>query len=48
MVRFENGEPVGIWYSQHRDGSAYDWDDTTVSKTDGRVRVPYVSCLFGR
>lgn len=38
MVRFHNGTPVGIYYSQHVDGMAYDWDDPTVNKTDGRVR----------
>ncbi|KAH7010438.1 vacuolar protein sorting-associated protein 62 [Ilyonectria destructans] len=39
MVRFHNGTPVGIYYSQHVDGMAYDWDDPTVNKTDGRPIV---------
>jgi len=38
MIRFRNGKPVGIYFSQHRDGKAYDWDDPVLSKTDGRVR----------
>ncbi|KAK7423560.1 hypothetical protein QQX98_001018 [Neonectria punicea] len=29
MVRFRNGEPIGIYYSQHVDGEAYDWADAT-------------------
>lgn len=37
MVRFRDGKPTGIYFSQHRDGAAYSWDDTTVSKRDGRV-----------
>lgn len=37
MIRFQDGEPVGIYYSQHRDGAAYDWDDESISKTDDRV-----------
>ncbi|KAF7542384.1 hypothetical protein G7Z17_g11619 [Cylindrodendrum hubeiense] len=39
MVRFRDGKPVGIYYSQHVDGMAYDWDDETVNKTDGRPIV---------
>ena len=38
MVRFRDGEPVGIFYSQHAGGAAYEWDDPTLSITDGRVR----------
>lgn len=37
MVRFRDGKPTGIYFSQHRDGAAYSWDDTTLSKRDGRV-----------
>jgi hypothetical protein len=37
MIRFQDGEPQGIFYSQHRDGTAYQWDDEAVSKQDGRV-----------
>jgi hypothetical protein len=38
MVRFRDGEPAGIYYSQHRDGAAYEWDDDGLSLRDGRVR----------
>lgn len=37
MVRFRNGTPIGIYYSQHSDGSAYDWDDEALSMKDERV-----------
>lgn len=37
MIRFHDGEPIGIYYSQHRDGASYQWDDEAVSKQDGRV-----------
>lgn len=37
MVRFRNGKPVGIFYSQHAGGAAYEWNDPTLSITDGRV-----------
>lgn len=38
MIRFHNGTPVGMYFSQHVDGEAYQWDDSTLSKTnDGRV-----------
>ena len=26
MVRFENGEPKAVWYSQHEYGEAYSYD----------------------
>ncbi|KAH7130944.1 vacuolar protein sorting-associated protein 62 [Dactylonectria macrodidyma] len=39
MIRFRDGKPTGIFYSQHVDGMAYDWDDETISKTDGRPIV---------
>ena len=39
MIRFRDGEPVGIFYSQHRDGAAFDWDDQSISKSGGRVRT---------
>lgn len=39
MVRFREGKPVGIYFSQHIDGAAYDWDDWGLNVTeDGRVR----------
>lgn len=37
MVRFHNGTPVGIYYSQHIDGVGFKWDDSTINITDGRV-----------
>lgn len=37
MIRFHNGEPTGIYYSQHRDGTSYQWNDEAVTKQDGRV-----------
>ncbi|CAI0649747.1 unnamed protein product [Colletotrichum noveboracense] len=40
MVRFRDGKPTGIYFSQHVDGAAYDWDDSTISKIDERVRQP--------
>ncbi|KFA81269.1 hypothetical protein S40288_04867 [Stachybotrys chartarum IBT 40288] len=39
MIRFQNGTPQGIYYSQHRDGKGYSWSDPAVSKKDER---PYV------
>lgn len=37
MIRFRNGQPIGIYYSQHRDGKGYVWDARAVSKKDDRV-----------
>ncbi|KAH9231839.1 hypothetical protein K456DRAFT_1895974 [Colletotrichum gloeosporioides 23] len=39
MVRFRDGKPTGIYFSQHVDGAAYDWDDSTISKIDERPVV---------
>ncbi|KAK0748919.1 hypothetical protein B0T18DRAFT_486973 [Schizothecium vesticola] len=36
MIRFRDGKPKGIYFSQHRDGAEYSWDDSTVTKRDGR------------
>lgn len=44
MIRFRDGNPVGIYYSQHSDGSAYDWGDGALSMTDGR---PLVYSAYG-
>ncbi len=38
MIRFHDGEPTGIYYSQHSDGAAYDWNDEILSMADNRVR----------
>ncbi|KAH7313607.1 hypothetical protein B0I35DRAFT_435545 [Stachybotrys elegans] len=39
MVRFRDGKPVGIYYSQHVDGAGYDWDHPDVSKHNQRPIV---------
>ncbi|KAI0177536.1 hypothetical protein BJ166DRAFT_25813 [Pestalotiopsis sp. NC0098] len=44
MIRFRGGKPVGIYYSQHQDGSAYDWDDAALSVEDER---PVVYSAYG-
>ncbi|KAK7224104.1 hypothetical protein V2G26_012107 [Clonostachys chloroleuca] len=44
MVRFRDGRPVGVYYSQHRDGRAYDWDEPELSKVDER---PVVYSAYG-
>ncbi|SPO06488.1 uncharacterized protein DNG_09178 [Cephalotrichum gorgonifer] len=36
MIRYRDGKPIGIFFSQHEDGAAYDWEDPILSKTDGR------------
>jgi hypothetical protein len=38
MIRFRDGKPVGIYYSQHTTGQAFDWSSNDFSKEDGRVR----------
>lgn len=37
MVRFQNGAPTGVWYSQHSNGEAFTYDAT--EKYNGGVRV---------
>lgn len=37
MVRFRGGKPVGIYYSQHEGGTAYDWDASELTLEDERV-----------
>ena len=37
MVRFHNGTPVGVYYSQHVDGVGFKWDDQRINVIDGRV-----------
>ncbi|KAK1704431.1 hypothetical protein BDP67DRAFT_212852 [Colletotrichum lupini] len=39
MIRFHDGKPTGIYYSQHSSGSAYKWDDNDLSVEDGRPIV---------
>ncbi|OHE92133.1 vacuolar protein sorting-associated protein 62 [Colletotrichum orchidophilum] len=39
MIRFRDGKPTGIYYSQHVDGASLSWDDSTLTKMDGRPIV---------
>jgi hypothetical protein len=39
MIRFRDGAPTGIYYSQHGDGAAYNWTDLVLSKDNGRPIV---------
>ena len=34
MIRFKDGKPDAVWYSQHASGQAFKW--TTLEKKDGR------------
>ncbi|KAM0251872.1 hypothetical protein ACHAQJ_007985 [Trichoderma viride] len=44
MVRFRDGKPTGIYYSQHAGGSAYNWNDNALSMKNGR---PLVFSAYG-
>ncbi|KAI6780071.1 uncharacterized protein J7T54_004203 [Emericellopsis cladophorae] len=44
MVRFHDGKPTGIYYSQHVDGSAFDWNDNGLTIQDDR---PLVFSAYG-
>lgn len=44
MVRFRDGKPTGIYYSQHVDGSAFDWSDNGLTIQDDR---PLVFSAYG-
>ncbi|KAG8416405.1 hypothetical protein J3459_007559 [Metarhizium acridum] len=44
MVRFRDGKPNGIYYSQHSGGAAYAWDHADLSMKDGR---PLVFSAYG-
>ncbi|KAJ4226318.1 hypothetical protein NW759_004904 [Fusarium solani] len=44
MVRFRDGKPTGIYYSQHSSGAAYEWNDTRLSLEDER---PLVYSAYG-
>lgn len=35
MIRFKDGNPTGIWYSQHAYGEACSWEDETCFLKDG-------------
>ncbi|KIW07471.1 uncharacterized protein PV09_01439 [Verruconis gallopava] len=39
MIRFRDGMPVGIYYSQHTSGKVYDWESKEVEKVDNRPVV---------
>ncbi|KAL0767044.1 hypothetical protein CaCOL14_010615 [Colletotrichum acutatum] len=39
MIRFQDGKPTGIYYSQHVDGASFNWDNAALTKTDGRPIV---------
>lgn len=38
MIRFRDGKPTGIYYSQHTSGAAYRWNHKSLSMKDERVR----------
>ncbi|KAG6271204.1 hypothetical protein E4U48_003563 [Claviceps purpurea] len=44
MVRFHQGKPTGIYYSQHEDGAAYSWTSSKLSLQDER---PLVFSAYG-
>lgn len=39
MVRFANGTPTAVWYSQHSNGEAFTYK--ALNKTSLRVRTAY-------
>lgn len=43
MIRFNNGTPQQMWFSQHSDGEAYYWD--VVQKSGIRVGHLLLPCL---
>ena len=47
MIRFRDGLPTGIYYSQHRDGVSYQWNDASLTKEDGRVSLIFVLLCLG-
>ena len=44
MVRFQDGEPQAIWYSQHSNGEAFTYD--AVAKYNDGVRVWQPKSMF--
>lgn len=44
MIQFHDGQPTGIYYSQHEEGSAYNWGDRALSTDNSR---PLVSSAYG-
>ncbi|KAH7142797.1 hypothetical protein B0J13DRAFT_556036 [Dactylonectria estremocensis] len=44
VVRFHDGKPTGIYYSQHSSGAAYHWNDTGLLLEDER---PLVFSAYG-
>lgn len=39
MIRFRDGKPTGIYFSQHSGGAAYEWDDTALTVEHERVSL---------
>lgn len=37
MIRFVNGTPTAVWYSQHANGEAFSWDAVGLKKNGSRV-----------
>jgi hypothetical protein len=37
MVRFRDGDPTGIYFSQHSSGHALKWEDRGLSREGERV-----------
>lgn len=46
MIRYVDGEPTGIFYSEHGDGRAYSWDDPKLLTSGGRVSASFFSLLL--
>ncbi|KAJ0118655.1 vacuolar protein sorting-associated protein 62 [Diaporthe amygdali] len=44
MIRFRDGKPTGIYFSQHSGGAAYEWDDTALTVEHER---PIVYSAYG-
>lgn len=39
MIRFQDGKPTGIYFSQHSDGESYKWNDAALVMEDERVSL---------
>lgn len=44
MIRFTNGEPSQMWFSEHDNGEAFQW--SAVNKTGNRVSTPLSGSSF--
>lgn len=47
MVRFKDGKPTAVWYSQHSNGQAFFYEVTQKYKDTGRVCLPNETPAFG-